>query len=124
MAEAFEQTAVAMFGYMTELDKVAIDASQDRTFNMEGHDWDSLMFHFLDELLVEFHISGFIVKDIKILEFDEASFKVKVAARGEKFSLDKHPQGTEVKAITYSNMQIHTEPDEKGLYNTFVIVDI
>ena len=40
---------------------------------------------------------------------------------GEKFDLEKHPQGTEVKAITYSAMQIHEKEDRCDLY---VIVDI
>jgi SHS2 domain-containing protein len=40
---------------------------------------------------------------------------------GEVFDLAKHPQGTEVKAITYSNMQIHHDKPRKDVY---VIVDI
>lgn len=46
---------------------------------------------------------------------------------GEEFDLSKHPQGTEVKAITYSNMQVHdsnsTESPD-GLAHVFVVIDI
>ena len=41
--------------------------------------------------------------------------------KGESFDLKKHPQGTEVKAITYSNMQIH---EELPTHDIFVILDI
>lgn len=40
---------------------------------------------------------------------------------GETYDTGKHPQGTEIKAITYSNMQIHITPERSDLY---VIVDI
>ena len=40
---------------------------------------------------------------------------------GEVFDLSKHTQGTEIKAITYSNMQIHHDKPRKDVY---VIVDI
>ena len=40
---------------------------------------------------------------------------------GEEFDIQKHPQGTEVKAITYSNMQIY---DEEDRHEVFVIIDI
>ena len=43
------------------------------------------------------------------------------ASFGEKFDGAKHTQGTEIKAITYSNMQIHETVDRSDLY---VIVDI
>ena len=40
---------------------------------------------------------------------------------GEPFEIGKHPQGTEVKAITYSNMQIYDDHDK---HEVFVIIDI
>jgi SHS2 domain-containing protein len=40
---------------------------------------------------------------------------------GTTFDQTVHPQGTEIKAITYSNMQIHDTPERADLY---VIVDI
>jgi SHS2 domain-containing protein len=48
-------------------------------------------------------------------------------SEGEKFDLSKHPQGTEVKAITYSAMQIHEKPAEGNTpasVDVYVIVDI
>ncbi len=40
---------------------------------------------------------------------------------GDIYDQQKHPQGTEIKAITYSNMQIHEGAERTDLY---VIVDI
>lgn len=57
----------------------------------------------------------------QVLDFDRASWKVRARGWGESFDLAKHPQGTEVKAITYSNMQIHEKEDRTDLY---VIIDI
>lgn len=37
------------------------------------------------------------------------------------FHIRRHPQGTEIKAITYSNMQIH---EKDGRADVYVIVDI
>ena len=48
-------------------------------------------------------------------------FRILARCYGEVFNLDKHPQGTEVKAITYSNMQIHKKDDRVDVY---VIIDI
>ena len=58
---------------------------------------------------------------VKILEFDKSAFKIKARGYGEPFNLRKHKQGTEVKAITYSNMQVH---EDRNTNDIFVIVDI
>lgn len=62
-----------------------------------------------------------LVQKVKILEFDRENFKIRAIGYGEPFDLKKHPQGTEVKAITYSNMQVH---DKENQHEVFVIIDI
>uniref|UniRef100_A0A674HPM6 Protein archease n=1 Tax=Taeniopygia guttata TaxID=59729 RepID=A0A674HPM6_TAEGU len=119
LEEAFEQCAMAMFGYMTDtgtvepVDTVEVEA--------EGHDLLSLLFHFLDEWLYKFSADEFFIpREVKVLHIDRRQFKIRSIGWGEEFSLAKHPQGTEVKAITYSAMQICE--DEKP--EVFVIIDI
>jgi len=48
-------------------------------------------------------------------------WRLQMRLEGEKLDLSRHPQGTEVKAITFSNMQIHQREDQVDL---FVIIDI
>ena len=131
--EAFEQSAKAMFGYMTDLDTVEECSSE--TIEASGHDLQSALFNFLDEWLFVFSAEPFFIPfKIEITEFSrtklndsdnddehEEEIVIKAVGFGETFSLDKHPQGTEVKAITYSAMQITERPD---FCETFVIIDI
>lgn len=129
MKQAFEQCAVAMFGYMTELDTV--EECQSHTIESTGHDLQSALYNFLDEWLFNFSAEPFFIPfKIEITEFarqknsdddDEEDIVIKAVGFGETFSLDKHPQGTEVKAITYSAMQIIEKDD---YCEVFVIIDI
>ena len=120
LKEAFEQAAVGMYGIMTEIETV--DPLQEEDIEANGHDIDSLFFNFLDECLFVFCAEPYLCACVvEITEFDEQSFSIKAKLRGEPFNLDKHPQGTEVKAITYSNMQIHSKDNDCEVY---VIVDI
>lgn len=81
-----------------------------------------LLFHFLDELLFLFSAEPYLIcKKLRIDEFNTEEFRIKCSCFGEPFDLKKHPQGTEVKAITYSAMQIVQNPVK---YEIFVIIDI
>jgi len=123
LKEAFEQAGVAMFGYMTEIDKV--DIVDEMEIVAEGDDLLGLLYHFLDELLFIFSAEPFfIARKVAITEFDLENFRLTATAYGEEFSLEKHPQGTEVKAITYSNMQVYNGDGENGKFELFVIIDI
>ncbi|KAJ8942865.1 hypothetical protein NQ314_009929 [Rhamnusium bicolor] len=124
LKEAFQQCGIAMFGYMTELDSVEIKQSSE--IEAIGHDLESLLFHFLDELLFLFSCEPFLIcSKVTITEFvtEGEEMRIKCKCYGEEFRIGKHPQGTEVKAITYSAMQIVNIP-EKNTFELFVIIDI
>ncbi|XP_007125147.2 protein archease isoform X1 [Physeter macrocephalus] len=119
LEEAFEQCAMAMFGYMT--DTGTVEPLQATEVETQGDDLKSLLFHFLDEWLYKFSADEFfIAREVKVLNIDQRNFKLRSIGWGEEFSLSKHPQGTEVKAITYSAMQVYNEEKPE----VFVIIDI
>lgn len=60
---------------------------------------------------------------VKITEFDRENYKITAMALGEEFTIGKHTQNAEVKAITYSAMQILDRPESEPP-QLFVIVDI
>merc|ERR1719500_347848 len=113
LKEAFEQCAKAMFGYMTELDTV--QECRTQVVETSGHDLESALYNFLDEWLFNFCAEPFFVPfKIEINEFTRTgdgddAIGIKSMGIGETFTLGRHPQGTEVKAITYSAMQINEE---------------
>lgn len=118
LPSALEQLALAMFGYMTRLPSIAFDErSSDEVAShvvARGHDLHSMVFAFLDEWLFVFHDTGFVAREVEIVQFDRDCWQITSRGRGEILNLDKHPQGTEVKAITYSNMQIQENVEAEG----------
>jgi SHS2 domain-containing protein len=126
-ATAFGAAAAAMFGYMVELDEFGVDMR--RSVTASGHDWESMLFSFLDECLYIFHTESLAMTRIVVEAIDTESWTVTASVRGGLFDARKHKQGTEIKAITYSTMQIvHAsdagtrDPDKAA--QVYVIVDI
>lgn len=113
---------MAMFGYMTELHTVEIKEKHE--IEAQSEDLDGLLYRFLDELLFLFSAEPYLIcKKLVITDFNLETFYIKCSCYGEPFDLKKHPQGTEVKAITYSAMQI-VQNDEQKRVDVFVIIDI
>jgi len=124
LKEAFEQAGIAMTGYMTEIDKVDINPElEPREAEVNAEDLESLLYQFLEEILFIFSTEFIIFKRVTILEFDRQTFRIKFHGHGEAWNREKHPQGTEIKAITYSAMQIMPETEGK-LAELWCIVDI
>jgi SHS2 domain-containing protein len=123
LKESFENVAMAMYAYMTDIDKVEMLIEQEIEIDLDAEDDVlNLLFKWLDECLFLFSAEPFfIARKVSIIEFDLERKYIKAVGYGEPFDISKHPQGTEVKAITYSNMQVHTDKDTNDIY---VIIDI
>ena len=121
VVEAFEQACMAMFNYMTDINGILPKRTVE--IKAQGSDCESLLFSFLDEFLfLSSSDDYFMLREVQILEFDKENWTIHARGFGEDFDQVRHGgQGTEVKAITYSAMQIQ-ETDEKT--DIFVIIDI
>jgi SHS2 domain-containing protein len=110
LAEAFENAAVAMFDVMTEVKTVAPRLEESVT--AEGEDKYSLLYSWLEALLIKFETNHMLYSKFKILEITRTGSGLELAARiwGEKFNAKKHVQKVGVKAITYHRMEIIEEP--------------
>ena len=124
---ALANLGMCLFDYVTELVTIDRDPDCAETFDIECSDVEKLVFKLLDELLYRFSADGVACRDVSVRitrrpdAGGEGAYAATVSTTGERFDLAKHPQGTEVKAITYSNMQIH---EGDGKTDIFVIVDI
>ena len=119
--EAFEQAAMGMFNYITNIN----DVLPTKTVEIEaaGTDFESLLFHFLDEFLfLSCTDDYFMAREVKIVNFDRETWTIKARGFGEDFDRTRHGgKGTEIKAITYSAMQVYEKEPKSEI---FVIVDI
>lgn len=120
MGEAFGAVVVGMYGYMTELDE--IDDDLEIQIAVEGHDIYSLLYAMMNECLYSFHTEQFVGKEVIVKYLDTKKWKLGAIVRGGLFDPSHHSQGTEVKAITYSNMQVIDKG--KDGFETYVILDI
>lgn len=112
---------MGMFAYMTDIDRIENRDMKQIDIRVEG-DLQNLLFRFLSEWLELYGTEDyFIARKIEINLFDRNELRIIARGYGETFDLSRHTQGTEVKAITYSNMQIH---EEKSTHDVYVIVDV
>mmetsp|Transcript_18840 Transcript_18840/g.31534 ORF Transcript_18840/g.31534 Transcript_18840/m.31534 type:complete len:279 (-) Transcript_18840:271-1107(-) len=110
MKEAFEHMAPCMFNYMTDISLVQIDPDETVSIAVSGHDLESLLFNFMSEMLCKFSTDCFVTVQADITHFiqqEEGIWKLTATLYGDIYNPTVHSSGTEIKAITYSNMQIH-----------------
>jgi SHS2 domain-containing protein len=111
--EAFEVAGKVMAELITDNSK--IDAKEKRAIKVTGEDLYALLYEWLDALIFLFGAEGLIFSEFKVFKIEQRNNECYLVAEvwGETFDLDKHQQGTEIKAITYSEMEIQEEKESK-----------
>jgi SHS2 domain-containing protein len=110
LAGAFENAAVAMFDVMTEVETV--NSKFEDFVMVEGEDEYSLLYSWLEALLIKSETNRMLYSKFKILEIRKTAKGLRLEARiwGEKFNSKKHLQKVGVKSVTYHRMEILKEP--------------
>jgi SHS2 domain-containing protein len=113
---------------------ISYDQGCSVEFTISAHDVLSLLYKYMQECLYRFHVDELAVGRVIIQSINLADYSLTARIEGEKFNLTKHKPGTEIKAITYSNMQvnINNNPQQQQHNNNttqhaveiYVIVDI
>ena len=107
LEEAFSQTAYSLMATITP-DLKKISPKIEKKITIKAEDKEALLFDFLSEFLYIFDVDELVFSQIyvsKIEKFND-NYKLQAILKGEKFDSDKHEIGIEVKAITYSFMNI------------------
>ena len=122
LEEAFEQTAYSLIETITPNLKL-ISPMTEKIIKIEAEDKEALLFDFLSEFLYLFDVEQLVFSDIKIKPIKKTNDKYQLMAliKGEKFDKNKHEIGCEVKAITYSFMEIKEKKDRVKINIVFDI---
>ena len=107
LKEAFEQAALGYYNVLSDTATVESKITKEVTF--ESEDYKSLLFDWIDNLIYYFGTELFIASEIHITKMEKLEsnmITLSAVLHGEVFDLKKHPQESEVKAMTYSFMKV------------------
>ena len=115
--ELFANAAIAMFEVI--IDTKQIKPKVERKIRIVGNDLQSLMFNWLNKLLVFVDSENLAFSGFKT-EVDEKKFNLNAVCKGEKIDPKMHETRTAVKACTYHQMKI----EKNKFWKARVILDI
>ena len=120
LEEAFENSAKALSDTMIDLKTVRPE--KEIKFCAKGHDLYSLLFNWLDKVMLLIVADGIALSQffIKIKQHN-SGYSLEGTTRGEPLDLDRHRYKVEIKAVTYHEMEIK---QEKGMVTLRFLLDL
>jgi len=104
--EAFAEGARAMCNLMVDLD--CVEPTTTVAVHCEAANESSLFASWLNELISQMDLQGLIFSRFEVGEIRKCDdgYVLDGVAHGEPFDPARHPAGTEVKAATYSGLEV------------------
>jgi len=104
--DLFANAAWALFDLITETDRLTgLDSCH---IEVSGDDWPDLMVNWLREVLFLWNGKELLVKKARILSLSET--ELAAAVECDPFNPDRHIIKTEIKAVTYHQIQVTGSP--------------
>jgi SHS2 domain-containing protein len=119
LEEAFENAAKGVNDTMIDLNTIRPD--RDIRIAAEGHDLYSLLFDWLDKVMLLLVVDGIVMSEFSVEIKHNNGYSLEGVARGEKLDLEKHHYKVEIKAVTYHEMEIR---QEKGKATVRFLLDL
>jgi SHS2 domain-containing protein len=116
--DLFSNAALAMFEVMINTRQVKPKVT--KSLKVKGNDLESLLFNWLNALLVYVDGSSLAFSKFNV-KVDGEKFNMVAECIGEKIDSKRHETRTEVKAATYHKLEINKED---GYWKARVIIDI
>ena len=120
LEEAFSYAGAAMINVMFEIKNVRGTSKTD--FQVEGEDYLELLFNWLEKVLLLISIDNQVISsfEIKISKLDK-KYRLTAWGMAEAIDISKHNYRTEIKGITYHEMEVF---QEDGQYKVRFILDL
>jgi len=115
--ELFANAAHAMFDLITDVGK--LEGLDDCNIRVEGDDWPDLMVNWLRELLYFWNGKEMLVKTADIISLSENDLSAKLIF--DQYAPDRHVIKTEIKAVTYHQIQVISGPSR---WDAKIIFDV
>jgi len=121
LEEVFENAALAMFNVIIDTGKVSGETA--REVCLTSPDLEYLLVDWLSELLYLFEVDEIVFWKFRVEEIREekGECSIKAVASGEQYYPESHPFETEIKAVTYNQLEL--EKTAEG-WKAQVVVDI
>ncbi len=118
--DAFINSALASMDLITDIEKIRPKIT--KKIHIVSEDEYGLLYDWITELLILLDSDDFIASQYNVnIEEKESTFIMDATITGDTYNTDIYNYKTEVKAITYHNMQINKSNDN---YNIKFIVDL
>ena len=104
--ELFSNAALALFDVITEMEALRGDDSCN--IRASGADWSDLMINWLREILYLWNGREMLVKSVQVLSLSEHNISAKIYF--DAYLPDRHTIKTEIKAVTYHQIQVKRSP--------------
>jgi SHS2 domain-containing protein len=121
LEEVFENAALAMFNVIINTEKVSGETA--REIFLKSPDLESLLVDWLSELLYIFEVDEIVFRKFRVEEIkeEEGEYSITGRALGENYYPESHPFETEIKAVTYNQLEIVKTVDG---WKAQIVVDI